>query len=108
MSFDYAIIGKRLKKTGEEKGYTQEKLAEFLNVSNAYVSKIERGKTTVNLNTLSNICDFLDISPAFVLTGSISTSRDYLRSEITEMIVGCSPGKVKLIAKIIKPIIDYK
>lgn len=107
MSMDYVAIGKRIKKLREEKNYTQEQLAEFLDVSNAYISKIERGKTTLNLNTLSSICDYLGEKPAFILEGCKIDSESYLRNEITDMINGCSPEKVKLIANVIKCIMEY-
>jgi transcriptional regulator with XRE-family HTH domain len=66
MSFDFSTIGKRIKKSREENGFTQEQLAEFLDVSNAYISKIERGKTAINLNMLSEICDCLKITPSYI------------------------------------------
>lgn len=108
LSFDYRIIGKRIKQAREDKGLTQEGLAEHLDVSNAYISKIERGKTTVNLNTLSTICSILDVSPIYILSGASSSSNDYLRNEITDMLKDCSAEKIKLIADVIKPIIEYK
>ena len=108
MSFDYSVIGKRIKKIREENGCTQEQLAEFLDVSNAYISKIERGKTALNLNALSSICDYLSVSPSQVLTGCVSSSEDYLRNEITDMLEGCSPEKIRLIVNLIKPILEYK
>jgi transcriptional regulator with XRE-family HTH domain len=108
LAVDYVLIGKRLKKAREDKGITQEKLAEYLDVSNAYVSKIERGKTSLNLNTFSAICDYLGISMSFILTGSVLSSENYMRNEIAELINKCSPAKVVLIAKIIKEICDFK
>lgn len=48
MGFDYSVIGKRIRKAREQRGFTQEMLAEQLEVSNAYISKIERGKTPIN------------------------------------------------------------
>ena len=43
MALDYNIIGERLKKARVEKNMTQEKLAEQLDVSIAFLSRIERG-----------------------------------------------------------------
>lgn len=62
MGFDYSVIGKRIKQAREKRGITQEKLAEALDVSNAYISKIERGKTPINLDRLSEICAVLEES----------------------------------------------
>ncbi|TBL80854.1 helix-turn-helix domain-containing protein [Paenibacillus thalictri] len=108
MSFDYSIIGKRIRKARENKGFTQEQLAESLSVSNVYVSKIERGKTPINLDRLSQICMVLEESPEYMIGGANHASEDYLRHEIITMLEGCSPEKIKLISSVIKPIIDYK
>jgi len=108
LSFDYGIIGRRIKSAREKKGLTQEKLAEELDVSNAYISKIERGKTPISLDRLSELSLVLEQSTEYLLSGSDSASDDYLRNEIITMLEGCSPEKIKLISKVIKPIIEFR
>ena len=108
VSFDNGVIGKRIKQARENKGLTQEKLAEYLDVSNAYISKIERGKTPINLDRLSEICVVLEESTEYILNGANSATGDYLRNEIIDMLDGCSAEKINLIAKVIKPIVDYR
>lgn len=108
MSFDYTIIGKRIKKIREQQGYTQEKVAEALGVSNAYISKIERGKTSLSIETLASICECLDTSPILVLTGTLPKNEDYLRNDIEIMLKECSPEKIQLISEIIRKIVEYK
>lgn len=107
LSFDYGIIGRRIKRAREKKGLTQEKLAEELDVSNAYISKIERGKTQISLDRLSDLCYALEESAEYILNGSNSAADDYLRNEIMMMLEGCSAEKVKLISQVIKPIIEF-
>jgi len=108
LSFDYKIIGSRIKSARERRGLTQEKLAEELEVSNVFISKIERGKTPISLDRLSELCHVLEESPEYILNGANRSSEDYLRNEIMEMLVGCSAEKVRLISQVIKPIIDYR
>ncbi|MFB9274079.1 helix-turn-helix domain-containing protein [Cohnella cellulosilytica] len=108
MGFDYSVIGNRIRKAREEKGITQETLAESLDVSNAYISKIERGRTPVNLNNLDKICAVLETSADYILRGANTSGTDYMRNEIIDMLEGCPPEKIKLIAQIIKPIVDYE
>jgi len=108
MSFDNQIIGSRIRKAREEKGVTQEYLAESMDVSNAYISKIERGKTPLNLDNLGKICHVLETSPEYILHGTNTTTRDFMRNEIIDMLEGCSADKIKLIVQVIKPIVEYK
>ena len=61
MALDYSIIGERIRKARLENNITQEKLAEELDVSIAFVSRIECGTTHINLKRLSQICNILNI-----------------------------------------------
>ena len=57
---DYAVIGKRIQLSRQNKGITQEKLAERAGISVVYLSKIENGRVYPTLETLSNLCTELD------------------------------------------------
>ena len=49
MALDYSIIGERLKRARLAKNMTQENLAEQLDVSVAFLSRVERGHSHLNL-----------------------------------------------------------
>lgn len=104
MALDYTIIGERLKKARTDKHMTQEKLAEQLNVSIAFLSRIERGNSHINLKRLSQVCEILGVSEGFILNGVSSNSQHYLSSEFNEILNSVSPEKQKLIYKIAKVI----
>ena len=106
MNFDYTIIGKRIRDARELSGYTQEQLAEFLDVSNAYISRIERGKTKINLDTLGKISNYLNIDPTYILSGTLANSENYLRDEVSKVLDKCSPTTVNLILEVIKVIAE--
>lgn len=105
MALDYTIIGERLKKSRLEKQLTQEKLAEQLDVSVAFLSRIERGLSHINLKRLNQICEILEVSEGYILNGTANTSKQYLISEFNEILDKCSPEKQKLIYEIAKTII---
>ena len=67
MALDFSIIGQRLKKARQSKHLTQEDLAEKLNVSVAFLSRIERGSSHINLKRLNQICSILEISEGQIL-----------------------------------------
>lgn len=104
MALDYNIIGERLKKARTDKQMTQEKLAEQLDVSIAFLSRIERGNSHVNLKRLSQICEILGVSEGYILNGTSSNSSNYLTSEFNDILNSVSPEKQKLIYKIAKVI----
>ena len=104
MALDYTIIGQRLKKARIDKKMTQENLAEKLDVSIAFLSRIERGSSHINLKRLTQICDILGVSEGFILNGVSSNSSNYLTSEFNDILSSVSPEKQKLIYKIAKVI----
>lgn len=104
MALDYNIIGERLKKARTENNLTQEKLAEKLDVSIAFLSRIERGSSHISLKRLSQICDILGISEGSILNGSSNNSETYLTTEFDDILKNTTPEKQKLIYKIAKVI----
>ncbi len=108
MALDYKLIGERLKKARIEKGYTQEKLSEMIDVSIAYLSRIETGATHINLKRLNELCLILGVSEATVLNGASSNSTDYLNSELSSILKDCTPEKKELIYQIATIISEEK
>ena len=104
MALDYNVIGEKLKKARNNKKITQEKLAEQLDVSIAFLSRIERGSSHINLKRLSQICEILGVSEGYILNGSSSDSKNYLNSEFSNVLNNISSEKQKLIYKIAKVI----
>ena len=102
MALDYTIIGSRLKKARTDKNLTQEKLAEKLDVSIAFLSRIERGNSHISLKRLSEVCDILGVTEGYILNGASSTSNNYLTSEFNDVLNSSSHDKQKLIYKIAK------
>ncbi len=104
MALDYNIIGERLKKARNNKKITQEKLAEQLDVSIAFLSRIERGSSHINLKRLTQICEILEVSEGYILNGTSNNSENYLSPEFNNLLNKVSPEKQKLIYKIAKVI----
>ena len=100
MAVDYCIIGSRLKQARIKAGLTQQELAEQTNLSVAFISRIERGSSHINLKRLSEFCTILNVSEGYILSGVSSNSKEYLDREFADLIKNCSPEKQKLIYKL--------
>ena len=85
---------------------TQEKLAEMLDVSVAYISRVECGSTEINMKRLAEICGLLDVSLSYVLEDISPTSSAYLNTAFTDLLKNCPPEKIDLIYKIAKIIVE--
>lgn len=106
MALDYKLMGSRIHTARVNKGLTQEVLAEKLDVSIAFLSRVERGTTEINLKRLSQICALLDVTEGEILNGSSSSSKSYLNSDFSILLKNCPPEKLKLIYDISKVIIN--
>ena len=62
-------IGERVKISRESAGLTQEKLAEYVDVSIQYISDLERGVVGASLKTMIKICTVLKVSSDYILMG---------------------------------------
>lgn len=62
------LVGKNYKKARINNGYTQEHIAETLNLSTSFVSDLERGKTLGSIHTLLKTCNYYKISPNFIIS----------------------------------------
>lgn len=54
-------IGRKVKKLRLENNLSQEKLAEYINMSREHISCIERGKHLVTIETLYNLADYFKV-----------------------------------------------
>ena len=68
-SFELEEIGKRIATRRKELNFTQEKIAEKMNVSIQMVSNLERGNKAIKIDNLIKISEILGISTDYILTG---------------------------------------
>lgn len=77
------MFAENLKKIRKDKGYTQEILAEKLNVVRQTVSKWEKGLSLPDVDMLSKIANVLETDVNILLDGQITTTD---QSEIVEQL----------------------
>lgn len=65
-------VAYRLKELREENGYSQRQLAEYLEIDQSNLSKIENGKRKLNLILLDKICYLYNCNPNYLLGKSDS------------------------------------
>ena len=99
MAIDYSVIGSRIKQARLAKNMTQEDLADKIDISVAFLSRVERGNSHIN-------CGLLDVSEGYLLNGASSSSENYLDKEFTDLIKSVSPEKQKLIYNVAKTIAE--
>lgn len=69
----YKTMGERLREYRKKMNYTQEQVAELLDMSLTYYGKIERGINGLSIEKLALAHEKLDIDIAYLLTGEKKT-----------------------------------
>lgn len=106
-NIDYKLIGERIKEARKKAGLSQEKLAEMIDVTTVYISRIERGGQ-INLKRLSQISIALSVSIVQLLNGTTMESENYLNKEFEQLLSQCTKDKQRLIYNIAKIVSGVK
>ena len=104
MDLNYKVLGERIREKRVQKGYTQDKLAAIIGVSNPHVSNIERGRTKVSLPTLVDICNALDTTLDELLCNDLRQGKAIIDQDIDAAIELCREKDSKVIYSIVKAV----
>ena len=98
---DLKKIGVRIVERRKELKLTQEQIAERMNVSIQMISNIERGNKAIKIDNLLKLCDILNTSTDYILTGK-RTNNDFehLESKISQL--------TESDYKMIEMLVDYR
>ncbi len=107
-NIDFKLIGERLREERLKKGMSQEELAEKLDVAVGYLSRVERGGTTINLRRLGQVSIILDIPLERLVTGIVKEDKRYLEEDFYEIFKQCSKEKKRLIYNIARIVAGVK
>ena len=77
-------IGDRIKLARSQTDYTQEELAEKLQLSSRYISQLERGIAFGSATTIVNICKALNISSDFLFSDIIDNEAPTFNKMVKE------------------------
>lgn len=101
-------LGARIQRRRKECGLNQEEVADRMGCSLTYISKLENGKATCNMERLFELSDILKCDMAFLLSGINQESKQYLEPELQGMFGLLSPEEKELICAMMKVMIQRK
>lgn len=79
------ILGATVKELRNNKGITQEQLAEYLGLQPHSVTKIETGRAFVSSEVLAKLANFFNVSPSFFFNKKVSILTDDNLNYINEI-----------------------
>ena len=104
---DRVAIGKQIKYYREKRHFTQAVLAEKLDVSESYISQIERGVAKISLKRLDEIAGFTGTTLRALVTYGEPDEKRYI-SEISKKIVSLPSKDMRRLLSIIDAYINFE
>ena len=104
MGIDYQKVGRRIAKRRNELGLKQFEVNERAGLSDKYLSHIETARTIPSIEVLMKICVVLDITPDYLLLGSVKNDTDQQLVEKLKLIE--SETKKELLSKFMDWLIE--
>lgn len=99
---NWRLIGQRLKEIRTSKGFTQEYLANIVDINTSHISNIENSRVKISLPTLVKICNALEITVDYVLANEYTGNHSALDNEILKELHNCDNIKKEKFLQIIK------
>ena len=106
MTIDYGNIGERIRYNRLKNKMSQERLAELANLSNVFISYIERGERIPSLEAIINIANALNVSADELLAGNLFVSGIQHDADGFDILFDCSQEESTIIIKSMKTLKD--
>lgn len=99
-------IGRKIQKCRENAGFTQEQLAEKVDISTSYVSAIEREAKIPTLEIFAKILKCVEAEPNDILSEVVPLQTKEKCSSLEERIKALPVRKQKMVLRILEVIIE--
>ncbi len=106
MTIDYESIGKRIRYNRMKNKLSQEQLAELADLSNVFISYLERGERIPSLEAVINIANALNVSVDELLAGNLFVSGIQHNADGFDILFDCSQEESTIIIKCMKALKD--
>lgn len=99
------LLGRRIREIRKLRGYTQEQLAELLEISPPSISKIENGVFQPSEENLENIAKVLNVEIFKLYMFDRFEEKEEIKKELLRLIDSANEKEMKLIYKIVSGIL---
>ena len=82
------MIGRRIREERLRLNLTQEKLAEDVELTTAYIGQVERGERNLTLENLIKVANRLGVTVDYLLSDSLDADRDTAVMQLSQLLNG--------------------
>ena len=102
---NYKTLGDNIRKARKSKNITQEKLAEYVDISTVFISQIENGTGKPSLETMSKISNVLQVTIDDLLKNSIEYAPTTNCDELLLLLNNMSITEINFVISLVKDIL---
>ena len=95
-------IGMNIKNARMKKGFSQEQLAEILDITNTHISYLETDTKSPSLDMLIKIANALDVSADDLLVGELTHTSSPVGKELHAILQDCNHDEREMLIQILK------
>ena len=104
---DYVKLGERIRQERLKLGITQSKLAEDVDISDAYMGHIERGERSLTLGTLIRLVNRFHVSVDYLLQDYIEETDENIVNQFKQIIDNQSTADKHMAIDILKTMFSH-
>lgn len=104
---DYKEIGRRIAYFCKKENFTQQNLADEMDLSVSYIGQIERGITHISLERLYEISKILNVDIIFLLSPSLSNNSNMLGIQVSEIVKNWTPQQITFLFHMLAKADEY-
>lgn len=99
---DTIILGRNIHKARRDRGLSSDRLSELCDVTPAYLRQVEAGSKTPSLPFFVALCNELNVSPSFLLSGVVNKTVDSSIEDLDMLCKTAKPSQLKLITALLR------
>lgn len=104
---DYIALGRRIREERLKLNLTQERLAEDVDLSPAYIGQIERGERSLTLEKLVAVVNRLGVTVDYMLSDSVHPGNEVTYGLLLQLMDGRSEDEKMLAVNMVKLMFGY-
>ncbi len=106
-NLDFKVIGERIANRRKELGLTQWQVEEMADITQKYLSNIERASSGLSIDVMMRLCDALEITPDYLLLGTTEMPED-ISAAVESRLRQMSPKQLQLALSLMDWILTQK
>ena len=107
MTIDYTRLGERIREERLHLRLTQAKLAEAVDISDAYMGAIERGERGMSLDTLVALASRLGVTVDYLLSDSVAETDMNILEQFKQIMDGQPLERKQMAINVLRAVFAY-